>query len=96
MIQDNSIKQEVEDEWQGVRSFQSRIQRHLNASGGMGRVGATHQLRNISHNLTLLFAFSVLETVLKQLRDEGVFGERRNAELSQFSGRLRGEVQVLF
>ncbi|WP_096896065.1 hypothetical protein [Candidatus Scalindua japonica] len=78
MIQDNTVKQEIEDEWKGVRSFQSRIQAHLNASGGMGGVGATHQLRNISHNLTLLFAFSVLETTLKQLRDESVFNESRN------------------
>ncbi len=39
---------------------------------------ASHELRNISHNLVLLFAFSVLENVLKQLRDEGAFTERRN------------------
>ena len=61
-----------------MRSFQSRIQAHLNISGGIGFVGATHQLRNISHNLVLLFAFSVLETTLKQLRDENVFNERKN------------------
>ena len=78
MIQENTIKQEIQDEWKGVRSFQSRIQAHLNVSGGMGLVGATHQLRNISHNLTLLFAFSVLERTLKQLRDENIFTEGRN------------------
>lgn len=61
-----------------MRSFQSRVQAHLNASGGVGSVGATHQLRNISHNLVLLFAFSVLETTLKQLRDEKVFEEQKN------------------
>ena len=79
MIQDPSIKQEVQEEWDGVRSFQSRIQAHLNISGGIGSTGATHQLRNISHNLTLLFAFSVLEKTLKQLRDEGVFQEKDNS-----------------
>ncbi len=78
MIQDNSIKYEIQEEWKGVRSFQSRIQAHLNISGGIGSVGATHQLRNISHNLTLLFAFSVLETTLKQLRDENIFKESCN------------------
>lgn len=78
MIQDSTIKQQIEDEWKGVRSFQSRIQAHLNISGGIGSVGATHQLRNISHNLTLLFAFSVLETILKQLRDENIFKENKN------------------
>lgn len=78
MIQDNLIRQDIEEEWKGVRSFQSRIQAHLNMSNGIGSVGATHQLRNISHNLTLLFAFSVLETTLKQLMDENVFNESRN------------------
>ena len=78
MIQDHIIKHEIEEEWKCVRSFQSRIQAHLNASGGIGSIGATHQLRNISHNLTLLFAFSVLEKTLKQFRDEDVFLENRN------------------
>jgi hypothetical protein len=78
MIQDQQIRQEIEEEWKGVRSFQSRIQAHLNVSSGIGSVGATHKLRNISHNLTLLFAFSVLEKTLKQLRDEKVFKEGRN------------------
>jgi hypothetical protein len=78
MIKDSTKKQEIEDDWKGVRSFQSRIQTHLNISGGIGSIGATHQLRNISHNLVLLFAFSVLETTLKQLRDENVFKEKNN------------------
>ncbi len=78
MIQDKVKKQEIEADWRGVRSFQSRIQVHLNISEGEGAVGATHQLRNISHNLALLFAFSVLETTLKQLRDEKAFEEKRN------------------
>ena len=72
------IKQEIQDEWDGVRSFQLRIQANLNMSGGIGVGGAPHQLRNISHNLTLLFAFSVLEKALKQLRDENVFKESCN------------------
>ena len=78
MIQDLTIKQEVQEEWDGVRSFQSIIQAHLNVSGGIGSTGATHNLRNISHSLILLFAFSVLERTLKQLRDEGKFQERYN------------------
>ncbi|MDH3689459.1 MAG: hypothetical protein OEU36_08265 [Gammaproteobacteria bacterium] len=78
IIQDNAKKHEIEDDWKGVRSFQSRIQAHLNISGGIDSVGATHQLRNISHNLVLLFAFSVLETTLKQLGDEKVFRGKTN------------------
>lgn len=73
MIKDGAKKKDIEEEWDGVRMFQSKIQAHLNASGGMGGVGSTHQLRNISHNLTLLFAFSVLEKTLVQLASEGVF-----------------------
>lgn len=67
MINDDAITQEIQDEWDGVRSFQSRIQASLNMSGGMGSTGAPHHLRNISHNLTLLFAFSVLENALTKL-----------------------------
>jgi hypothetical protein len=78
MIQDPIIKNEIIEEWDGVRSFQSSLQAHLWASGGISSVGATHQLRNISHNLTILFAFSVFERALKQLRDENVFQERNN------------------
>lgn len=78
MIRDAAIKQEIREDWDGVRMFQSRLQAHLNISGGMDSTGATHQLRNISHNLTLLFAFSVFERTLKQLKDEGIYQERSN------------------
>jgi hypothetical protein len=79
MIKDSAIKKEIQYDWDGVRKFQTKIQVHLNASIGVIGGGATNTLRNISHNLTLLFAFSVLETVLKQLRDEGVFSEKPNS-----------------
>jgi hypothetical protein len=78
VIRSSTIRTEVQKEWNGVRAFQSRIQAHLNAPSGIGTAGATHQLRNISHNLTLLFAFSVLEKTLKQFRDEGLFLEKTN------------------
>lgn len=76
MIIDPPILKEIKEEWDGVRLFQSKIQRHLNAAGGIIGGGSTHDLRNISHNLTLLFAFSVLERTLKQLKSEGVFSAK--------------------
>ena len=79
MIKNVTLKKKIQKDWDGVRKFQSMIQAHLNASGGIIGGGATHQLRNISHNLMLLFAFSVLETALKQLRDEGAFAGNSNS-----------------
>ncbi len=71
MIKDKRKLQEYQDEWKGVRSFQAKVQRHLNVpSMGLGG-SSTHELRNISHNLVLLFAFSVFENVLRQLKCEG-------------------------
>ena len=78
MIMDPTILKQIKEEWDGVRLFQSKIQRHLNVAGGIIGGGSTHDLRNISHNLTLLFAFSVLERTLKQLKSEGVFSAKSN------------------
>jgi hypothetical protein len=78
MIKDQAKLLDYQKDWNGVRDFQNKIQRHLNAASiGIGGL-VTHDLKNISHNLVLLFAFSVLEDVLKQLRDEGKFKERSN------------------
>ena len=40
--------------------------------------GATHAIRDISHNLVLLFAFSVFEDVLKQLKSKKYFTSDNN------------------
>ncbi len=75
MIKDKTELENIRKEWIGVREFQAKIQRHLNVGsvGGMFGCGSTHELRNISHNLILLFGFSVLEKVLNQMRSEGFF-----------------------
>lgn len=75
MIKDQKEIENLRKEWSGVRNIQAKIQRHLNVGsvGAIGGVGSTHELRNISHNLTLLFAFSVLEGALKQMHIEGMF-----------------------
>lgn len=75
MIQDPTMFQNLRQEWHAVRDTQSMVQRHLNAaasSGGLG-VAVNLTLRDVCHSLVILFAFSVLEEVLTQLRDEGNF-----------------------
>ena len=47
-------------------------------AGTLGLVPQTDEFRNASHSLVLLFAMSVLEDVLRQLRDEGRFASKRN------------------
>ena len=80
MIKDKNKLEKFRKEWISVRKFQAKTQRHLNAAGmgGIGALGSTHELRNISHNLTLLFAFSVLEKVLRQMKDEVYFVAKDN------------------
>jgi len=78
MIQDKVKQATYQKEWNSVREFQNRIQANLNASGMMFGTGATHVIRDISHNLVLLFAFSVFEDVLKQLKEEKYFTSDNN------------------
>lgn len=41
-------------------------------------MGVSHEFRNVAYSLWVLFAFSVLEHALLQLRDEGVFASRKS------------------
>jgi len=93
VIQDKTKLQEYQDEWKGVRGFQAKVQRHLNVPWGIFGSN-THELRNISHNLVLLFAFSVLEGVLKQLQDEGKFKRTRN-RLGEIMAASKSAIQWL-
>lgn len=80
MIKDQARLGGYQKEWDTVREFQNKIQRHLTATMiGIDAIGASHELRDISHNLVLLFVFSVLEDVLKQLKDEGKFNAKKNS-----------------
>jgi len=72
MIKDTVSLSQIQAEWGTVRTTQEMIARNLasaHTSGGM----VSHQFMNISHNLCLLFAFSVLEHILLQLKKEGIF-----------------------
>ncbi len=74
MIRDQSALTDIRSEWAVVRETREMIARNLAASSvGIGSIGPSHQFRNLAYNLCLLFAFSVLEHALLQLRDQGVF-----------------------
>lgn len=72
MIKDLKLLNEIREEWKGVRSLQRTI--------GIGELDAVSKgslasfgIVEVAHNLTLIFAFSVLKDVLTQLRDEGYY-----------------------
>ena|SRR5688572_19760002 len=75
MIRDATILQQLQDEWGNVRLSQAMVKTNLAAasSGLIGGISVSHGFRDYCHGLTLLFGFSVLENVLRQLRDEGHF-----------------------
>ena len=79
MITDQSALTDIRSEWGVVHKTCDMIARNLAASSfGIGSVGPSHQYRNFGYNLCLLFAFSVLEHALLQLRDEGVFSSSKS------------------
>jgi len=72
MIADVAELRKVRLEWRFVLESRDRVARNL-ASGASSGIGVSHEFRDFSYCLCLLFACSVLEHVLLQLRDEGVF-----------------------
>ena len=77
MISDQQRLAEIREAWSTVRILQARIQTTLNA-GLFSLVPAATGFREVPDSLLLLFAFSVFEDALLQLRDEGVFRARGN------------------
>ena len=77
MIQDEATLTELRSEWATVVVARNMVARNLAASSfGIGSIGPSHIFRNFAYSLCLLFAFSVLEHVLLQLRDEGAFSSK--------------------
>jgi hypothetical protein len=75
MLRDTATLTSLRQQWHGVRNWQMTVQAHLNA-GDMVFGHVSFKLRDITHNLILLFAFSAFEDVLKALRDQGVFSSK--------------------
>ena len=71
MIRDAVILQQSRDEWGNVRLSQARVKTNLAAAsrGIIGGIPVSFGFRDYCHGLTLLFGFSVLENVLRQLRE---------------------------
>jgi hypothetical protein len=77
MIADAVALQEARDGWEFVRSSRNVIVGNCNVATfavGFNQAG----IRDLCFNLLLASAFSVLEKVLRQLRDEGKFAGRDN------------------
>jgi hypothetical protein len=58
---------------------------------GIGGVGTSHNFKNLTYCLWLLFAFTVLERVLLQLRREGAF----TSKSSQLGHLMEGSRKAL-
>lgn len=76
MIKDQTALQNLANAWRDVRSRQDFMKRHL--LGSMGGIGSLPSifLADPVYNLVLLYAFAVLDEVLRQLRDEGNFSSK--------------------
>jgi hypothetical protein len=77
MIIDPTALQDVRDGWEFVRSSRNVIVGNCNVATmalGFNQAG----IRDLCFNLLLASAFSVLEEVLRQLRDEGKFSGKDN------------------
>ena len=77
MITDPIILQEVRDAWEFVRETRNVIVGNTNLASFV--IGFNQRrMRDMCFNLLLASAFSVLETTLRQLRDEGKFAGKDN------------------
>jgi hypothetical protein len=80
VIADPQELQDARDGWEFVRHTRNIIVGNCDVAAVTGAWSFNQAgMRDLCFNLLLTSAFSVLEDVLKQLRDEGVF-------VSQFSG----------
>lgn len=76
MINDALQLQTIQEDWQGVRKLQSKIDVLLKASSAGGAT-AIARLADIPYNLPFLHACGVFNDVLLQLRDEGHFKSKQ-------------------
>jgi hypothetical protein len=77
MIKDSKFLKEIQEDWKGVRSLQKVIGIGEFDAVSKGSIASITSFR-VAHNLTLVFAFSVLKDILIQLRDEEYFRSERS------------------
>jgi hypothetical protein len=84
MISNNVARSEIENEWKTVRLAQAMVETNTSWALSGGRP-LTEDMKDLSHSLILLFAFSVLESTLKQMRAEEVFHSKSDKLNSMMS-----------
>jgi len=75
MIQDQAALSKIRESWRTVRTIEAEMESNLNA-GLFSLVPKATGFSRYAESLLLLFAVSVLEDALKQLRVERVFRSR--------------------
>lgn len=76
MVKDQAKLGNIRASWETVRIVQEKVRANLNAAMVIPVLPQTDEFRNLVHSLVLIYAFSVLEDTLLQLRDEGLFACR--------------------
>ena len=77
MISDQLYLHQTQDSWKAVRSAQARVETNT-FTAFMGGGVLTPDFIDFNYCLVLVFAYSVLDDVLEQLRDEGKFQSGRS------------------
>ena len=71
VVSDEAVLDRVRRTWYTARLLQEGVKANLDAGmSGTGGVPQTMAFADLSHSLVLLFAFSVLEDLLKQVKKE--------------------------
>ncbi|MGH8527018.1 MAG: hypothetical protein ACREXY_23280 [Gammaproteobacteria bacterium] len=65
--------QNAQASWEAVRLAQSRVEINLNSAA----LQTSHEFKNFAYNLVLVFAYAVLEDVVRQLQHEGAIPSQR-------------------
>jgi hypothetical protein len=91
MIKDPEARQRIRDSWKTVRKLQARIHTALQPTL-FSLVPSMTNFREVPDSLLLLFAVSVLENALDELRNQGVFSSR-GSELGRLIEASRGTLR---
>jgi hypothetical protein len=92
MIKNAATLGSIRESWRTVRTLEGMIQTNTSSGTIFTLIPAATGFVTVPESLLLLFAMSVLEDVLRQLRDEGVFNCSRN-ELKRLMDGSRGQLR---
>lgn len=91
MIKNAETLGSIRESWRTVRTLEGMIQTNTNSGIIFTLIPAATGFATVPESLLLLFAVSVLEDTLRQLRDEGVFNCSRN-ELKRLMDASHGQL----